>query len=1221
MNQPGPGGLSPQERVVAEALLRSGRLAQGEIAHALAAGRGREYRGSALLGALIAWGKLSTANADAFFARLGGQAPDPGTVKMPPNSVLPLPGGAPAPAGGDDERPTRRQDSQALKRYIEEDDDEGDRTVSLPPAPLPGPNPYGPGGSGVFGAGGSGAYFAPPGSGAHALPSSGAHARPGSGAHTPAGSYAASGSGIFAHPGGDTPGSGMFGGTPGGDTPGSGMFGGTPGGSSGSFGSSPGGDTPGGFGSTPSGSFGASPSGTFGANPSGSFGAGPGALDFAGTHAGTGTFGASSGGSGSSSMGSQDEAPLDAAALGLAGERYEVERRPAPGQWEARDRFLGRRVVLRVDEEDLGDEFWRQARVLGRLEHAGLRQVHDVGVVKGKTFYSLDPLEGESLDRLLTGPVADRPTLPSLLRAFLNACAVIQHANSEGIAHGRLHPSQVRLGSFGQVWVTGWEQALVVPSAASEVKQALGAAPPLDPGNQALAPELREGHQPTVLVDVYGLGLVLHWILGLRLPGAGGSNLRGGDGPAPLRAIAEKALAADPDDRYYSVRALQEDVRRFIDGRAVLAVSEGPLRAGLRLLRRYPLAAGVIGVLGGLILAGSLVTLGMVRRRAGTAMARQQEAQLAREEAQGARERALSRARQARAQAKRAELVREAGGAIRRALSQGGVGAFAEAERVIEGEGSARPEERALRDGLRAQLYLARGRRLLYDPVQPRPDLALADFTRLTELRPKDPDAWLLLFMAARRLPGRGALERERAAIQRLGEIGGPWETLAQIGGELPELEQAARRKSYLRPPRVHRYEHVKQRLEQLTRIAEVLPHVAQVRTLRGRLGIVATGPGVGRRAKLLDDQGNEISGGRGIKAIWRDLYWAILLDPSDPEPYAAYIPSFFRKWGTHAPSRHKGGWPLGALREICRTSLRPEPPLALATVLQGMARYASTIPLLENALARPLPGAPRQPEAHLHDRLRLALARARLAHGQDPRTDFDGLQLPEDYAPLAKLLDAWQRALGGDFSGAARSLQDSLRWTQGDGSLAEQQVFLNDLLRFVTDRRISSRPFLQVLGPMAGPPQAVAGNLFAGILHLGIAVHLEAAGADPRQELQVLNQAKRALHWAPGGYKDGLLTLTGARVFLRQQPQHPGPHFDALRVIALVSLSEGSGNEALCGPAQEILVERLRKLGVQQAARAFSAVEDPVRELSVPRIYTAHEIWDWQGLSEERAR
>ena len=1009
----------------------------------------------------------------------------------------------------------------------------------------------------------------------------------------------------------------MFGGSPGGDTPNSGAFGGTGRPPAGTFGASPTGT----FGASPTGTFGASPTGTFGASPTGAFGPGPGgALDFGGTHAGTGTYGAASSGSGSSSQGSRDEVPLDPAALGLAGERYEVERRPAPGQWEARDRYLGRRVVLRVDEEDLGDEFWRQARVLGRLEHAGLRQVHDVGVVQGKTFYSLDPLEGESLDRLLTGPVAERPTLPNLLRAFLNACAVIQHANEEGIAHGRLHPSHVRLGSFGQVWVTGWELALVLPSASSEVKQALGPAPPLDPGDQSLAPELRQGDPPTLLVDVFGLGLVLHWILGVRLPDRSGSTLRAGDGPAPLRAIAGKALAADPDGRYYSVRALQEDVRRFIDGRAVLAVSEGPLRAGLRLLRRYPLAAGVTAVLSALILAGSLVTLVMVRRRASTALARQREAQLAREEAQAAREQALSRARQARAQAKRAELVREAGGAITRALSQGGAGAFGEAERLIEGAGSG-PEERALRDGLRAQLHLARGRRLLYDPLQPRPDLALADFTRLTELRPRDPDAWLLLFLAARRLPGRGAHEREQEAIRRLGALGDPWEALAEIERELPELEQSARRKSYLRPPRLHRLEHVRGRIEELAQIAAVLPHVAQARTLRGRLGIVATGPGVGRRAKLLDDKGQEVSGGRGIKEIWRDLYWAILLDPSDPEPYAAYIPSFFRKWGSHAPSRHKGGWPLGALREICRSSRRPEPPLALATVLQGLGRYASTIPLLEDALARPVSGAARHPEARLHDRLRLALARARLARGQDPRLEVGGLDVPEDYAPLVQLLDAWQRALAGDFSGASRSFQESLRWLRGEGSLAEPSVFFNDLLRFVTDRRIDSRPFLQLLGPMAGPPGAIQGNPVVGSLHLGLAVHLEAAGGDPRGELQALRQAQGSLGWPPWGYKDGLLTLTSARLFLRQQAQHPGPHLDALRVIAMVSMSEGSGNEALSGPALALISERLRQLGLPRAARAFSAVEDPVRELSVPRIYTAHEVWDWQGLSEERAR
>ena len=48
-----------------------------------------------------------------------------------------------------------------------------------------------------------------------------------------------------------------------------------------------------------------------------------------------------------------------------------------------------------------------------------------------------------------------------------------------------------------------------------------------------------------------------------------------------------RATALSPDDRYRSVHALADDVRRFQRGEAVRALPEGPLAKTLRFMSRH----------------------------------------------------------------------------------------------------------------------------------------------------------------------------------------------------------------------------------------------------------------------------------------------------------------------------------------------------------------------------------------------------------------------------------------------------------------------------------------------------------------------------------------------------------------------------------------------------------------------------------------------------------
>ena len=120
-----------------------------------------------------------------------------------------------------------------------------------------------------------------------------------------------------------------------------------------------------------------------------------------------------------------------------------------------------------------------------------------------------------------------------------------------------------------------------------------------------MSPEQAAGQADRVgpAADVYALGAILQFLLtGLapfddetalrRARGEAGLSprpVRGADGatPASLAAVAEKALAADPAERYPSVEELAADVARYLDGARVLAHRETFREKSARVFARY----------------------------------------------------------------------------------------------------------------------------------------------------------------------------------------------------------------------------------------------------------------------------------------------------------------------------------------------------------------------------------------------------------------------------------------------------------------------------------------------------------------------------------------------------------------------------------------------------------------------------------------------------------
>lgn len=308
------------------------------------------------------------------------------------------------------------------------------------------------------------------------------------------------------------------------------------------------------------------------------------------------------------------------------------------------DRIVALKMLSPTREPDPDDllRFRREAEILGRIHHPNIVQIYDVGTCQGMPCFALEYVAGGTL----AARFARQPQPPGQAAALVEQLAhAMQAAHAQGIIHRDLKPANILLEPHIEKPPAVDENRSATTNGTGVLRTDYGLPKITDfglakwqeheqnltmsgfvAGTPAyMAPEQASSKSKEVgpAADVYALGGILYEALTGRPAFFGRDPLAVVqqvmmveptspiqlqiNTPVDLATICLKCLQKDPAKRYPSAADLAADLRRFQEGRPILARPVGRTEHLWRWCRRNPALAVCLLVLGLLFHGSSAV--------------------------------------------------------------------------------------------------------------------------------------------------------------------------------------------------------------------------------------------------------------------------------------------------------------------------------------------------------------------------------------------------------------------------------------------------------------------------------------------------------------------------------------------------------------------------------------------------------------------------------------
>lgn len=341
------------------------------------------------------------------------------------------------------------------------------------------------------------------------------------------------------------------------------------------------------------------------------------------------------------------ELPLQSPQVGQAAGAYTLLSQIGQGGmgtvWlaERNDGRFKRQAAIKFLNIQLGgrgeERFRREGNVLGRLSHPNIAELLDAGINNDRqAFLVLEYVDGDHIDKYCEEHSLG---VEERIHLFLDVLAAVEHAHANLVVHRDIKSSNVLVSKQGKAklldfgiakWIEEEGRSNDTSMLTREGEMALT---PL-----CASPEQMKGEAVTVATDVYMLGNLLYLLLTGQMAIGPGPHSSASlvysivyAEPAMMSAVAvpqerrrilrgdldtivAKALKKVPAERYSSVAAMADDLRRYLSHKPIAARPDSITYRAAKFARRNRalVALGCIALI--VTFAGLIGTITQARR-------------------------------------------------------------------------------------------------------------------------------------------------------------------------------------------------------------------------------------------------------------------------------------------------------------------------------------------------------------------------------------------------------------------------------------------------------------------------------------------------------------------------------------------------------------------------------------------------------------------------------
>ena len=283
---------------------------------------------------------------------------------------------------------------------------------------------------------------------------------------------------------------------------------------------------------------------------------------------------------------------------------------------EKLDRFVALKMVLagaHASADQLA-RFLVEAQAVAALTHNHIVQIFDVGERDNLPFFSLEYIDGGSLQQTINGKPQPVRYAAKTVKTL---CEAMAFAHSRGIIHRDLKPANVLMTKAGEPKITDFGLAKRLEGDSQQTRDGAIMGTP-----SYMAPEQAWGLTSEIgpLADEHALGAILYEMLTGRPPYQGANPLDTLDQvrnqepvppsrlqpkvPRDLETICLKAIQKDPHKRYPSCQEMADDLGRYLDEKPILARPVSAVERTWRWCKRNRTVAALSAAAALMVMAG-----------------------------------------------------------------------------------------------------------------------------------------------------------------------------------------------------------------------------------------------------------------------------------------------------------------------------------------------------------------------------------------------------------------------------------------------------------------------------------------------------------------------------------------------------------------------------------------------------------------------------------------